>query len=798
MAITARISRNRAPTLRATTTIARHTRTAAAARISRHRARTTIRHPLTPRRAAAIRRLRVRILLPAAATPHQAIALVAVAEAIAAEVVEVAAPMAAEVVEVAVPMAAEVAADHTVAVAVPTAAAPTATDSRSNARGPLRSRSGPLAFPSHPVQYPATQPLQWTPRVPHNSSASQVFNSLKQIGPLLIRHTKKCPIRSGLKCSSYLAHLHSGPDPNRPKGSAAQAQTCSARVSGENVVMRKHALKLISLIAFTLAVAIFVPQRAAADQDDPPGRIARLSLAEGSVSFEPAGTDDWVTAVVNRPLTTGDKLWADHDSRAELHLGSASIRLGANTGFSFLNLDDNTVQLQLTEGTLRIRVRHLYRDEVFEVDTPNLAFTALRPGIYRINVNDAGDTTVVVVRQGEGEVTGGGQSYSVHSDETGIFSGTDQLNADIEGVGSEDDFEHWSYERDRREDRSASRRYVSEDAIGYEDLDQYGGWRDTREYGTVWFPQTTVVGWAPYRYGHWVWIAPWGYTWVDDEPRGFAPFHYGRWVVVGGVWGWVPCRPAVVGVAYVRPVYAPALVAWVGGPHFAVRVAVGGGAAVGWFPLGPREVYVPSYPVSRTYVNNVNITNTTVNTTVVNNYYNNVVVNKNVNVTNVTYVNQSVPGAVTATSTQTFTSAQSVHNNVMRVNEREMAGAPVVAATPPMPPTRQSVEGAGRPAAARPPAPVVAREVVAKTAPPPPPAKFERQQAAIQQNEGRPLAVSQVRQIQQQQQEQPKPEVRMAPPAARTVTPPQNAGNRPAPPQNVNRPIQQPSNLPQR
>jgi hypothetical protein len=562
------------------------------------------------------------------------------------------------------------------------------------------------------------------------------------------------------------------------------------------VVMRKHALKLISLIAFTLAVVIFVPQAAVADQDDPPSRVARLSLAEGSVSFEPAGTDDWVTAVVNRPLTTGDKLWADHDSRAELHLGSASIRLGANTGFSFLNLDDNTTQLQLTEGTLRIRVRHLYRDENFEVDTPNLAFSVLRPGIYRINVNEAGDTTVVVVRDGEGEVTGGGQSFSVHADETGIFSGIDQLSADIEGVGSEDDLERWSYERDRREDHSTSRRYVSDEAVGYEDLDEYGGWRDTPEYGTIWFPHTTVVGWAPYRYGHWVWISPWGYTWVDDEPWGFAPFHYGRWVVVGGVWGWVPCRPAaVVGVAYVRPVYAPALVAWVGGPHFAVGVAVGGGAAVGWFPLGPREVYVPSYRVSRTYVNNVNITNTTVNTTVVNNYYNNVVVNKNVTVTNVRYVNQGVAGAVTATSTQTFTSGQSVHNNIVRVNEREMANAQVVTATPAVPPTRQSVVGAGRPAAARPPEVIATRAVVAKSTPPPPPARFERQQAAIQQNGGRPLAISEVRQI--QQQERPKAEVRIAPPA-RTVTPvPQNAGNRPAPPQNVNRPVQQPSNVEQ-
>ena len=548
--------------------------------------------------------------------------------------------------------------------------------------------------------------------------------------------------------------------------------------------MRKHGLKFITLIAVLLTAAFLIPQRAAADQDDPPGRIARLSQADGSVSFEPAGTDDWVTAVVNRPMTTGDKLWADHDSRAELHLGSASIRLGANTGFSFLNLDDNTTQLQLTEGALRIRVQRLNRDEIFEVDTPNLAFSILSPGIYRIDVNEAGDATVVTVRQGEGDVNGGGQSFSVHSGDSGTFTGTDQLNADIEGAADEDDLDRWSYERDRREDHSVSRRYVSDEAVGYEDLDEYGGWRDTPEYGTIWFPHTTVVGWAPYRYGHWVWIAPWGYTWVEDEPWGFAPFHYGRWVVVGGVWGWVPCRPSVVGVAYVRPVYAPALVAWVGGPHFAIGVAVGGGAAVGWFPLGPREVYVPSYHVSRTYVNNVNITNTTVNTTVVNNYYTNVVVNKNVNVTNVRYVNQGVAGAVTATSTQTFTSGQSVHNNMMRVNEREIANAQVIAATPAVPPTRQSVIGAGRPAAARPPAPVVTRAVVAKTAPPPPPPKFERQEAAIQQNGGHPLPISQVRQI--QQQEQPKTEVRMAPPARAVTPPPQNAANRPAPPQNAN------------
>lgn len=535
--------------------------------------------------------------------------------------------------------------------------------------------------------------------------------------------------------------------------------------------MTKHALKLAGIISILLAMALLMPPRAAADDDDPPGRVARLSYTHGSISFQPAGTDDWVSAVVNRPMTTGDKLWSDQDGRAELNIGSASIRLGSTTGFSFLNLSDDTTQIRLTEGTLRIRVKRLGEREIFEVDTPNLAFNVLRPGTYKINVNEAGDATVVSVLAGEGEVTGGGQAFSVHPGDAGTFTGTDQLTSDVQDYnGDQDDFERWCSDRDHREDHSQASRYVSPDVVGSEDLDDNGGWRPVPEYGTVWFPHTTVVGWAPYRYGHWAWISPWGWTWVDDEPWGFAPFHYGRWVVVGGVWGWVPAPPApvVVGVAYVRPVYAPALVAWVGGPHFGVGVAVG---SVAWFPLGPREVYVPSYPVSRTYVNNVNVTNTTVNNTVVNNYYNNVVVNKNV--TNVTYVNQAVPGAVTATSHATFTSAQPVAKNIVPVDAREVAHAQVNATTPAVAPPKQAVLGAGAPAAAKPPASFENHAIVAKNTPPPPPPPFEKQREAIQANGGKPLAISQVHALQPENAHAVQ-QVKIAPPAtpisARTVS----------------------------
>src|SRR5436309_2677567 len=409
--------------------------------------------------------------------------------------------------------------------------------------------------------------------------------------------------------------------------------------------MRTHAFKLVSLLSLAMAVALFVPQRAAADQDDPPGRVARLSYTHGSVSFNPAGTDDWVNTVVNRPITTGDKLWTDNGARAELHIGSAAIRLSSKTGFSFLNLDDRMAQIRITEGTLNVRVRRLENDESFEIDTPNLAFSVLRPGNYKIDVNEAGDTTIVVVRDGEGEVTGGGSAYTIHPREIGTFAGIDQLDADIQRSRyDDDDFDHWCRDRDRREDRSQSSRYVSSDVIGYEDLDDNGGWRQVPEYGTVWFPHTTVVGWAPYRDGHWAWISPWGWTWVDDEPWGYAPFHYGRWVSVRGRWGWIP------GPREVRPVYAPALVLFIGGGG-----GGGFGVNVGWFPLGPREVYVPSYNVSRGYVDRVNVSNTTVTTTTITNVYNTQITNNNVK--NITYVNRTVRGGVTAAPQNTFTSA---------------------------------------------------------------------------------------------------------------------------------------------
>jgi hypothetical protein len=492
-------------------------------------------------------------------------------------------------------------------------------------------------------------------------------------------------------------------------------------------------LVLLSVLGTSVALAD--------DESDPPGRVARLSYADGSVSLQPAGVEDWADATINRPLTTGDKLWADQNSRAELDIGSAAIRLGSNTGLSFLNLDDQMAQLNVTAGTALVHVRDLGENQSFEIDTPNVAVLVQSPGDYRVEVNDAGNGTVVKVANGEAQVSATGQTIPMHTQQAFAFDGTDQVNVDETSVGAPDALDSWSIEREHRSQqaREQNSQYLPPDVAGADDLAQYGTWESTPDYGNVWTPTVVAAGWTPYQDGRWAWVSPWGWTWVDAAPWGFAPFHYGRWAYRGTRWCWVP------GPRHVRPVYAPALVGWVGRPGASVSITVGGGPGVGWFPLGPREVYVPGYRVTNAYVRNVNISNTTiVNTTYITNVYEN-------RVTNITYVNRSRPGAVVSVSRDVFVSGRPIAGRTMRIPPNELARYNAHGAGPAIAPSRESVLG-HRPDmnVRRPPAAFMSRPVVARTAPPPAPISFDRQQVAIRENGGRPLARTQLNALQSQ------------------------------------------------
>ena len=445
-------------------------------------------------------------------------------------------------------------------------------------------------------------------------------------------------------------------------------------------------------------------------QDDPPGRVGRLNFIQGSVSYQVQGDTDWVQADPNRPLTTGDNLWVDEDSRGEVHIGSTAIRMSSQTGISFLTLDDRTAQIQLAQGVIEVHVRRLFPGDAFEIDTPNLAFTLARSGEYRISTDPDGGSTVITVREGEGEVTGGGQTWDLVSGQMYTFNGTDDISYDANDAPGFDDFENWCQSRDQRENDSLSAKYVSRDVDGYYDLDDYGDWRNDPDYGAIWVPRGVAAGWAPYQVGHWVYVAPWGWTWVDAEPWGFAPFHYGRWAFVGGYWGWVP------GPVVVRPVYAPALVGFVGGGGFGVSVAFGGVAGVAWFPLGPRDVFVPAYRASPRYFTNINITNTrVVKVTEVTNVYTNVYVNHVTVANNYTYARNQV--AVTAVSRDTFVNARPVVSARVNISAEQIQNARAVD-TRPIAPTRTSyVSSTARVSNARPKVAFEQRPVVARLTP---------------------------------------------------------------------------------
>lgn len=335
--------------------------------------------------------------------------------------------------------------------------------------------------------------------------------------------------------------------------------------------------------------------------DDPSDRVARLSYIEGDVALQPQETGEWTSARLNRPLTSGDRLSLAARARTELQVGNVALHLDQDSDLSILELSDQALQVMLSQGSLHVQVRSLDRDEVVEVDTPNAAITLDQPGRYRIDVSE-NDITVVQVREGSADVANERQNFTVRSDEQVRLQGQDRLDVAFSDLDRADDFDRWADSRNRRAEGGASSRYVAAGVIGYEDLDGYGDWRYEADYGYVWWPTRVVSGWAPFRYGHWVWIAPWGWTWVDDAPWGFAPFHYGRWAQVRNRWCWVP------GPRAVRPVYAPALVAWLDGPSLSVSVRVGGGP-VGWVPLGPREVFRPYYRGSPGYIERVNLSN---------------------------------------------------------------------------------------------------------------------------------------------------------------------------------------------
>jgi hypothetical protein len=274
---------------------------------------------------------------------------------------------------------------------------------------------------------------------------------------------------------------------------------------------------------------------------DLPARVARLSFLEGDVAFQGEDSRAPEEVVLNQPLSTGDRLLTENNSKAELTLGVAAVRVDERSDISVSALDENRVSFELNSGTLSVHVRELRPGERFDIQTPNSTIRLLQPGEYRIEAAGDGSTLLAVRGGGDAEIDSGtGEGPVRVQDLQQARLGPGERLAAFQEMGRRDPFEEWSRDRERELTARVSERYVSRDVVGYEDLDRHGTWYSERDYGYVWVPSRVSIGWEPYRFGRWRWLSHWGWTWIDDSPWGFAPFHYGRWHLIRDRWCWVP------------------------------------------------------------------------------------------------------------------------------------------------------------------------------------------------------------------------------------------------------------------
>jgi hypothetical protein len=572
---------------------------------------------------------------------------------------------------------------------------------------------------------------------------------------------------------------------------------------------------------------------------DPPSQVARISAMDGNVSYEPASVNDFAAAELNYPLTSGDRLYADASSDAELQTGNLAVRLGALTDLTMTALTDTLTQFGLAQGSVHLRAYQLDPGTTVELDTPNVAVTVLSAGDVRVETDSSSNMTLVTVFNGQAEVDGNGIQIVLKAGESVQLRGSQPVSAQWMQVEPQDALDAFSAQRDLQYQgaMSAQANDINPETIGGEDLQQYGQWQSDADNGPVWYPAGVAVDWEPYRTGHWVWVAPWGWTWVESEPWGFAPFHYGRWGRFGNRWGWIPGPPIL------RPIWSPALVVFVGAP-----------GVTAWFPLGPREPFVPWYHSSTLYLNRVNASNIfSRNATQVRSAYNQRTTSLYPNEPgNRNYANRQI--ATVAMSQDAFAAGRPVARNMLRGPQPELSSAPIVphplvtpqrttvaftparavpphtsrptlasrqdsritsgtAATPtsvagpggplrtgpiqvptqsspapvtraPIPPVQQPNPTRGQPPVQTPrpapaPTPQPERPLFNMAVPPEPRPSFDQQQQAIEQTDpGRPLSPSQMQNVRQNQPPGPA-QTHEAPhpapaPASRPAPPPQN------------------------
>ncbi len=171
------------------------------------------------------------------------------------------------------------------------------------------------------------------------------------------------------------------------------------------------------------------------------------------------------------------------------------------------------------------------------------------------------------------------------------------------------------------------------------------------------------------------------------------------------------------------------------GPDFGGGLLGGpllGGVGIGWFPLGPGDVFIPPFVYTYNYFNNVNINNTVINNTVINNVYNNTN-------TTINYTNIRIPNAVTVIRRDAFVNSLPVANAAIKLPTSALKNVYPVH-FPKVAPVKTSVMGSAKTTTIQPSTKVLNQKVIAKAKPPLPAAPFSAKTSALKTQPGKPLS----------------------------------------------------------
>lgn len=355
-----------------------------------------------------------------------------------------------------------------------------------------------------------------------------------------------------------------------------------------------------------LLLALFLASAATAEElpADPPKEIGRLAALSGAVSYAVDAASPPSDAIANHPLIQGNRIVTRPRAHAAVDIAAGRFYLDGDSAVTIGAIGPGSGAIALARGAVILRILPGGSGQVFTITTPRGTLRADQPGYFEVELSAETGTVVASTLEG-------GAQFDATVLPPGTRATVAPGAAPVLASATEDDFIRRvaAEVAASGENKLEAPKYVSPQATGFQDLQRYGLWEMTEEYGPVWEPQVTS-DWAPFRDGRWVDIKPWGPTWIDNAAWGFTPSHYGRWVQVNRRWAWMPGNAAIA-------------------PMAAGLFGTERRSASGWIPLGPEEpVFTPAPAIMNTVraakppeppkvVNVTTVNNTTNVTTIV-------------------------------------------------------------------------------------------------------------------------------------------------------------------------------------